>query len=228
MRTDVNYVTAQIIPAEIKNVLKNSSHTFYPVVDSHETMILVGSVSRVNLEELCMAVETYEKLAKTKAEKQLQLKKKINRRSRPKRKFSFSINALRKELQELGDATGMRTARRMYKEQQEATDTTNNDQDEESRLGTLEQENNPPIVQIGSYSMPLNSEPQLTYKLVQNETVREFTIGFDPSPLSVSIFSPLTKLHFLFSTLRLSHVWVTAGGKLVGVVAKKDMIDAKL
>jgi chloride channel 2 len=46
----------------------------------------------------------------------------------------------------------------------------------------------------------------------------------DPAPFQISNLTPLTKVYFLFSMLGLSHAWVTKGGKIVGVITKKDLI----
>ena len=51
----------------------------------------------------------------------------------------------------------------------------------------------------------------------------------DSTPITVDELTSLSKLHFMFTMLGLSHVFVTGpGGHLIGVVVKKDLIDLKL
>eukprot|EP01125_Pyxidicula_operculata_P000805 TRINITY_DN1070_c1_g1_i1.p1 TRINITY_DN1070_c1_g1~~TRINITY_DN1070_c1_g1_i1.p1 ORF type:complete len:797 (-),score=163.26 TRINITY_DN1070_c1_g1_i1:763-3153(-) len=61
------------------------------------------------------------------------------------------------------------------------------------------------------------------------ETVEDMTEnagieGFDPCPFTVSQSAPLSKVHFLFAILGLSHAWVVQSGKLVGVITKRDLM----
>jgi chloride channel 2 len=52
------------------------------------------------------------------------------------------------------------------------------------------------------------------------------TPGFDPCPFSTFAETPLSKLHFMFAMLGLSHALVLERGRLVGVITKKDMMTA--
>jgi chloride channel 2 len=53
-------------------------------------------------------------------------------------------------------------------------------------------------------------------------------VPIDPAPFQIHVMTPLTKAHFLFSMLGLSHAWVMSEGKLLGVLTKKDLINARL
>lgn len=50
--------------------------------------------------------------------------------------------------------------------------------------------------------------------------------GFDPCPFSTFADTPLSKLHFMFAMLGLSHSLVLERGRLVGVITKRDMMTA--
>jgi len=49
--------------------------------------------------------------------------------------------------------------------------------------------------------------------------------GFDLCPFTVLETVPLSKVHFMFAVLGLSHAWVVRYGRLVGVVTKKDLMQ---
>eukprot|EP01121_Diplochlamys_sp_Union-15-3_P009586 TRINITY_DN2613_c0_g1_i1.p1 TRINITY_DN2613_c0_g1~~TRINITY_DN2613_c0_g1_i1.p1 ORF type:complete len:136 (+),score=27.50 TRINITY_DN2613_c0_g1_i1:98-505(+) len=47
---------------------------------------------------------------------------------------------------------------------------------------------------------------------------------FDPCPFQVVLDTPLSKVHWLFAMLGLSHAFIVEGGTLVGVLTRKDII----
>jgi len=49
--------------------------------------------------------------------------------------------------------------------------------------------------------------------------------GVDLCPYTVLETSPLSKVHFMFAVMGLSHVWVVREGRLVGLVAKEDLMN---
>jgi len=51
--------------------------------------------------------------------------------------------------------------------------------------------------------------------------------GFDLCPFTVLETVPLSKVHFMFAVLGLSHAWVVKHGRLVGVITKKDLMTFK-
>lgn len=56
----------------------------------------------------------------------------------------------------------------------------------------------------------------------------ETVLQYDPAPYTMQVHTPIAKVHFLFSMLGISHAFVLEKGKLVGVLVKKDLINAKL
>jgi H+/Cl- antiporter ClcA len=57
---------------------------------------------------------------------------------------------------------------------------------------------------------------------------KDMQFPIDESAFSVSSTTKLGKLHFLISTVGLSHAWVLSRRKLVGVVTKRDLIKLQL
>jgi len=49
--------------------------------------------------------------------------------------------------------------------------------------------------------------------------------GVDLCPYTVLETSPLSKVHFMFAVMGLSHIWVVREGRLVGLVAKEDLMN---
>jgi len=49
--------------------------------------------------------------------------------------------------------------------------------------------------------------------------------GVDLCPYTVLETSPLSKVHFMFAVMGLSHVWVVREGRLVGLVTKEDLMN---
>jgi hypothetical protein len=49
--------------------------------------------------------------------------------------------------------------------------------------------------------------------------------GVDLCPYTVLETSPLSKVHFMFSVMGLSHVWVVREGRLEGLVTKEDLMN---
>jgi len=47
----------------------------------------------------------------------------------------------------------------------------------------------------------------------------------DLCPYTVMETSPLSKVHFMFAVMGLSHVWVVREGRLMGFVAKEDLMN---
>ena len=70
---------------------------------------------------------------------------------------------------------------------------------------------------------------------VNNTTLRDMALAgplylpADPSPLVVMELTSVAKLHFMFTMLGMTHIYVVSpGGVLIGVVTKKDLIDLRL
>jgi chloride channel 2 len=81
-------------------------------------------------------------------------------------------------------------------------------------------------IQVGSYDAPLGFDTKIS--VMSSNTMKEYQIPYDSSPLTITVFTPYTKIHFLFSMLRLGVLWVTIDGKLCGVVTKKDLMPDEL
>lgn len=70
----------------------------------------------------------------------------------------------------------------------------------------------------------MSPEEQLAWEEEQLNSQVDFTeCKIDPAPFQLVFRTNIIKLHSLFSMLGLNHAYVTNIGKLVGVVALKDV-----
>lgn len=70
----------------------------------------------------------------------------------------------------------------------------------------------------------MSPEEQLAWEEEQLNTMVDFNeCNIDPAPFQLVERTTLLKVHSLFSMLGLSHAYVTSIGRLVGVVALKDV-----
>jgi Mg2+/Co2+ transporter CorC len=53
MRTKIDFVTMESTVPEINELLNETNHVAYPLVENKDNMILIGAVQRGNLEKIC-------------------------------------------------------------------------------------------------------------------------------------------------------------------------------
>jgi hypothetical protein len=90
-------------------------------------------------------------------------------------------------------------------------------------------------IAIGEYEYTTKKEEGASRLVVyyagetnSEDDANAFVVPMDPAPFQIHVMTPLTKAHFLFSMLGLSHAWIVSEGRLVGVLTKKDLINARL
>jgi H+/Cl- antiporter ClcA len=173
MRTEIHCIGADDPLESVEKLLSKTGHSAYPVIDNRESMILVGSVRRKDLEiaiansKLTSPTDELEEKAENELEI-IQAKGEVKHRIKDSKSFSGPVN-------------------------------------------------------VGSFAISVDNPPTLILK-PSSQSLSKIVVSLDPAPMAVSYFTPLTKIYFLFSMLRLSHAFVTVAGKLVGVIAKKDLI----
>ena len=70
----------------------------------------------------------------------------------------------------------------------------------------------------------MSQEEQLAWKEEQLNSIVDFSsCRIDPAPFQLVEKSTLLKVYSIFSMLGLNHAYVTSIGRLVGVVALKDV-----
>ncbi|KAF0045511.1 hypothetical protein F2P81_002040 [Scophthalmus maximus] len=173
----VKFLSSQSTFRELNHLLDNTSLKTIPLVDSKESMILLGSIERTELQAVFDWWLSPERRAF----------------ERDKRK----LPSVRGALQRLFSSTS-------------------------SSGQTETQDTAPPALTdtMSPEEIKAWEEAELD-KPVDMEQIR-----IDPSPFQLVERTSLHKTHTLFSLLGLSHAYVTSIGKLVGVVALKELQKA--
>uniref|UniRef100_A0AAQ5YT80 Chloride channel protein n=1 Tax=Amphiprion ocellaris TaxID=80972 RepID=A0AAQ5YT80_AMPOC len=203
MVTKVKFISSQSTYREVKLLLDSSSLKSIPLVDSKDSMILLGSIDRLELLALCDWWLSPERrlLMQVRTEQNL-----------PHKHSWESFAFVDEEGEEDGDKVGFSPS---------------------------------PVWHSASVLMPhqlLYSNFSLCWNIfpVQNfeplikaweeaemdKPMEIDEIRVDPSPFQLVERTSLHKTHTLFSLLGLSHAYVTSIGKLVGVVALKELQKA--
>uniref|UniRef100_A0A8C8BSG6 Chloride voltage-gated channel 1 n=1 Tax=Otus sunia TaxID=257818 RepID=A0A8C8BSG6_9STRI len=228
MVQDVKFVSSNCTYRDLQTLLQSTTVKTLPLVDSAETMILLGSVERSELQAL------------------------LQRHISPERR-----RLLNKEMQQKlseaaydGHSKGPWTTLPKLKHESFAYVDEDEDTDEKgeppSPTPSYPEEPNGPTSPLKQ--MPETLEPQrfpgmVTFGMPQphpsqlveidaweqeelNKNVCFDSCCIDPSPFQLVERTSLHKTHTLFSLLGLSHAYVTSMGKLRGVLALEELQKA--
>nr|XP_057902712.1 chloride channel protein 1-like [Doryrhamphus excisus] len=226
----VKFISCQSTCREVQHLLNSSSLETIPLVDSQDSMILLGSIDRVELLALCDWWLSPERRHLMRGAGLMQ--------DNPSSKLSRE-EAERGEEDE-GDEGGAMRAEKNGPfppcRPQECNSTLPLPGPQQSVRGTLmsrfspqgghaerhQQEPRPPPVSITTSPQEMKA-----WEEVEMDKPMEIDeIRVDPSPFQLVERTSLHKTHTLFSLLGLSHAYVTSIGKLVGVVALKELQKA--
>uniref|UniRef100_A0A4W6FRH2 Chloride channel, voltage-sensitive 1a n=1 Tax=Lates calcarifer TaxID=8187 RepID=A0A4W6FRH2_LATCA len=213
MVTKVNFISSQSTYREVKLLLDSSSLKSIPLVDSKESMILLGSIDRLELLALCDWWLS------------------------PERRLLMQVRST------VLSAGCIDLFIWSQKHSWESFAFVDEEEEEDGEKGSpVQEERNGPL------PPPKPQEPSsnhtappahlcnlASYLLLQIKAWEEAEmdkpmeideIRVDPSPFQLVERTSLHKTHTLFSLLGLSHAYVTSIGKLVGVVALKELQKA--
>ncbi|XP_047239627.1 chloride channel protein 1-like isoform X2 [Girardinichthys multiradiatus] len=223
----VKFISSQSTYREVKHLLDSSSLKTIPLVDSKDSMILLGSIDRVELLALCdwwlsperrLLMEgpslqeqnqcpksSWESFAFVDEEEDEERDKEERNGPLPPPKVQeTSSNHAATEKGPLQSVR--RTLRNLF--------TSKNRQSEKE----MQEQCPPPLSDtVTSDEIKAWEEGEMD-KLMEIDEIR-----IDPSPFQLVERTSLHKTHTLFSLLGLSHAYVTSIGKLVGVVALKEL-----
>uniref|UniRef100_A0A8C6NZA8 Chloride channel, voltage-sensitive 1a n=1 Tax=Nothobranchius furzeri TaxID=105023 RepID=A0A8C6NZA8_NOTFU len=180
----VTFISSQSTYREVKHLLDSSSLKSIPLVDSKDSMILLGSVDRVELLALC----------------------------------DWWLSPERRILMQVSFDRHLQEQNLCEKNSWESFAFV----DEEEEEGKEK-------VKLRRFFMPSSFGPFLmpeirAWEEAEMDLAMEMDeIRVDPSPFQLVERTSLQKTHTLFSLLGLSHAYVTSIGKLVGVVALKEV-----
>uniref|UniRef100_A0A8C6NZL6 Chloride channel, voltage-sensitive 1a n=1 Tax=Nothobranchius furzeri TaxID=105023 RepID=A0A8C6NZL6_NOTFU len=213
----VTFISSQSTYREVKHLLDSSSLKSIPLVDSKDSMILLGSVDRVELLALCDWWLS------------------------PERRILMQVSFDRQSLYVRGILCKERFKHVKYRPY-DYYNLRKKSQDapaEEERNGPIPpakpqepSSNHTAVAAPGEVPGYDSSARPSVCSLLQIRAWEEAEmdlamemdeIRVDPSPFQLVERTSLQKTHTLFSLLGLSHAYVTSIGKLVGVVALKEV-----
>ncbi|XP_052000774.1 chloride channel protein 1-like [Xyrauchen texanus] len=220
----IKFLSPQSTFRELKELLESTSLKTIPLVDSKDLMILLGSIERCELQ----AAFDWWLSAERRVYNQGEGVPRVSWES-----FAFVDEEVGKENGEKGNRAS--EERNGPLGSSKTTDT--------STLGTLQSMRRTFHRLFSSTTSSGEAEPQSPAALpvADNMTPEEIKaweeeeldkpididqIRVDPSPFQLVERTSLHKTHTLFSLLGLSHAYVTSIGKLVGVVALKELQKA--
>ncbi|KAK2830812.1 hypothetical protein Q5P01_018743 [Channa striata] len=227
MVREVKFMSSQSTYREVKLLLDSSSLKSIPLVDSKDSMILLGSIDRLELLALCdwwlsparrllMQVQTLKGWLSVSCFSPYYLldhgtpvQEERNGPLPPPKPQEHSSNHTA-PVPDKGPLQSVRqTLRNLF--------TSNNRQTE----GQSQEPCPPPL------SDTMTPEEIKAWEEAEMDKPMEIDeIRVDPSPFQLVERTSLHKTHTLFSLLGLSHAYVTSIGKLVGVVALKELQKA--
>ncbi|XP_034070982.1 chloride channel protein 1a isoform X2 [Gymnodraco acuticeps] len=237
----VKFISSQSSYREVKHLLDSSSINSIPLVDSKDSMILLGSIDRLELLALCdwwlsperrllmqgqslqeqnqsqehswesfaYVDEEEEEEEEEDGEKGSPVQEERNGPLPPPKPQEPSSNHTA-PVPEKGPLQSVRkTLRNLFTSKSRQTE------------GQSQEPCPPPL------SDPMTPDEITAWEEVEMDKPMEIDeIRVDPSPFQLVERTSLHKTHTLFSLLGLSHAYVTSIGKLVGVVALKELQKA--
>ncbi|CAJ1062482.1 chloride channel protein 1 isoform X2 [Xyrichtys novacula] len=230
----VKFLSSQSTFRELNFLLENSTLKTIPLVDSKESMILLGSIERTELQavfdwwlsperrvfERCqnspgqgtkVSWESFtfvdEEGAEEGADKTVPVQEECNGPVPSPKPQEPSTNHTSSDKRKLPSVR--RTLQRLFS----STSSSGQTETQETTPPTLTDTMTPEEIKAW--------EEEELNKPIDMEQIR-----IDPSPFQLVERTSLHKTHTLFSLLGLSHAYVTSIGKLVGVVALKELQKA--
>ncbi|KAL6067906.1 Chloride channel protein 2 [Balamuthia mandrillaris] len=252
MQQDVVYLRKDSTYTDLARLLETSSHSSYPIVVNKESMSLYGAISRDGLEHMLERHEQkFNAYLRQKRQSApmgnyftpIMLSKSSSIRNLMKGMSSKdSIKENRAELPPIGDTMNKGVENVIEEEEYEA------EMEHEGSLEDLYEEREkffaakitddfPQLHQRLSVSNDYNDEKHKERDIEdgnneeegegdEEDEEDEVPAGWciDPCPFQVVDKTPLSKVHFMFSMLGLTHAYVTSGGTLVGIITKRDLM----
>ncbi|XP_043935803.1 chloride channel protein 1 [Protopterus annectens] len=252
MVRDVKYLSYICVYRDLQNVIESCCLKTLPLVDCSESMILLGSIERTELQALLQRHLSKERrlMQKEPQRKQLLDKGQASPRLEGKHKsFPFVYEARSEEIVQKSEVTPVVFPNTPLSGEPNGPVSPSKPPEEENQecagtgvLRTMRDTicrmlcyTTPPPEKEKEEEVPemvdsMNPEELLKIKAWEEEELNKpvdfESCRIDPSPFQLVERTSLHKAHTLFSLLGLNHAYVTSIGKLVGVVALKELQKA--
>ncbi|CAJ1083069.1 chloride channel protein 1-like [Xyrichtys novacula] len=233
----VNFISSQSTYREVKLLLDSSSLKSIPLVDSKDSMILLGSVDRVELLALCDWWLSPERRLLTQGRS---LREQNQSQKHSWESFAFVDEEEEEEGEKSSPVQEERNGPLPPPKPQEPSLNYTSPVPDKAPLQSVRRTLRNLLTSKSRQAEGQSQEP-CPPPLSDTMTPEEITaweeaemdkpmeideIRVDPSPFQLVERTSLHKTHTLFSLLGLSHAYVTSIGKLVGVVALKELQKA--
>ncbi|KAI4877334.1 hypothetical protein NFI96_017312 [Prochilodus magdalenae] len=221
----VKFLSPQSTYRELDHLLQSTTLKNFPLVDSKESMILLGSLERCELQAACDWWLSAERRINDQGQGQPSPGSKVSWEC-----FTFVDEEEQEENKEKRNTVSEDINVKEGSTNHKASGTLKSMRSALHRLfsppSSSEQDESqvplpPPVVENMSQEEIKAWEEAEMDKPIEIDQIR-----IDPSPFQLVERTSLHKTHTLFSLLGLSHAYVTSIGKLVGVVALKELQKA--
>ncbi|XP_066539602.1 chloride channel protein 1 [Hoplias malabaricus] len=231
----VKFVSPQSTYRELIHLLDSSTLKTFPLVDSKESMILLGSIERCELQASCDWWLSAERRVHDQGQGMPSPGSVVNWEET----FTFIDEGEQDENKEKNNTTSEGKNGPLAFSKSEGVSTNNMPSGtlksmrsalhslfstSSSSEPTESQDTLPPVTAVTESMTP--DEIKAWEEAEMDKPVDIDQIRIDPSPFQLVERTSLHKTHTLFSLLGLSHAYVTSIGKLVGVVALKELQKA--
>lgn len=210
MNHDLFFINSKTTYGDIQRLLTRSNHRSYPIVDSDETMILIGSIRRDHLESM-LAKQLARAIVDNRHTTISGLDRQESRRSTDSRSSSRNSSRAGSPTKEFDDQP----------ESKETYITDGETAVRRSKFATLVSSANDDL-DLEDSTIPVESLLQRKLELLR-EFVDLSGRRIDASPFQIVQRTSLHKVHTLFSLLGLTHAFVTSHGRIVGVITLKEL-----
>ncbi|XP_034401401.1 chloride channel protein 1-like [Cyclopterus lumpus] len=233
----VKFVSSQSTYREVKLLLDSSSLNSIPLVDSKDSMILLGSIDRLELLALCDWWLSPERRLLMQGQSLQEENQKHSWEA-----FAFVDEEEEEEEEEDGEKGGpVQEERNGPRPPPKTQESSNHTAAGPGPLQSVQKTLRNLFTSKSGQTEAQSQEPCPRPPLADTMTPEEINaweeaevdtpmeideIRVDPSPFQLVERTSLHKTHTLFSLLGLSHAYVTSIGKLVGVVALKELQKA--
>ncbi|XP_022529221.2 chloride channel protein 1 isoform X2 [Astyanax mexicanus] len=228
----VKFLSPQTTYRELVHLLESATLKTFPLVDSKESMILLGSIERCELQAACDWWLSAERRVYNQGQGVPRPGSKASWES-----FTFVDEEEKEDIKEKSNTVS--------EEQNGPLAFTKSEEDSTNHKasGTLKSMRSAlhrffSTQPSSEQAEPQDSSPPPVAETMTPEQIKDWEeaeldkpididqIRIDPSPFQLVERTSLHKTHTLFSLLGLSHAYVTSIGKLVGVVALKELQKA--
>lgn len=246
MLTDVDMITPSTTYQEVDEMLDTSPFKSFPLVDSKETMVLLGSVHRLELERVLESVLSNENRVNYICSRKRDRNQ--NTQMAPVQSSEATVvppaplvsTAAPKSVQE--PAAQSRSIGRFSVVRSEIKDKIQMEHQVEQRISVSQRPQDALIAEDLQNSLTIGGQHRVRFKesfdlhdpdvdeeWLQHQLSQKIDLNslvIDSAPFQLTHKTSLYKVHTLFSLLSLHHAFVTQQGRLVGVISVNEVRNA--